>query len=96
MQLPTRPGTLAEPHNPEVLVLTTAPPAGHSAFIASYWSLFDDAAHGFAKGLDQRLFAGRSIGEAAVGTDDDPLTWLTSTVYAYPLAAAAKRPDAPA
>jgi CHAT domain-containing protein len=63
-----------------------------AAFIGSYWSVYDEAAHAFATSLYPRIFAGEPIGEAvkearrAVRSAADPLTWLAYTVYADPLA----------
>jgi hypothetical protein len=66
-----------------------------SAFIGSYWSVYDEAAHHFAVELYQGLFEGRPIGQAVKDArravrskNEDPLTWLAYTVYADPLATA--------
>jgi len=62
-----------------------------SAFVGSYWSVYDEAACGFAKSLYQGLLTGKPIGQAAkearlaINTQEDP-TWLAYTVYADPYA----------
>ena len=62
-----------------------------SAFVGSYWSVFDDAACGFAKALYQGLLARKPIGQVArearlaIRAQEDP-TWLAYTVYADPYA----------
>ena len=66
--------------------------AGAAAFIGAYWSVYDQAAHDFARAFYGRLLAGLPIGEAvrearvAIKPLGDP-TWLAYTVFAYPLAA---------
>ncbi len=64
-----------------------------SAFLGSYWSVYDTAALQFSKALYEGLMnGGKQIGQAvrdarlAVRTPADPLTWLAYTVYADPLA----------
>jgi hypothetical protein len=65
--------------------------AGASAFIGAYWSVYDRAAHDFARAFYDRLLAGRSVGQAAqearaaIKPLGDP-TWLAYTVYAHPAA----------
>ncbi|MBM4431623.1 MAG: CHAT domain-containing protein [Chloroflexi bacterium] len=65
--------------------------AGAGAFIGAYWSVYDQAAHDFAKALYSRLLGGMAIGQAvrearaAVKPLGDP-TWLTYTLFADPLA----------
>ncbi len=60
-----------------------------SAFIGTHWSVTDDLACTFAKGLYQGLREGKTVGEAAqvaraaIRSTDDP-TWLAYTVYADP------------
>lgn len=60
-----------------------------SAFIGSYWSVLDETALAFARGVYQGLFEGKPIGRAvqearwAIRSDTDP-TWLAYTVYADP------------
>ena len=65
--------------------------AGVAAFIGAYWSVYDQAAHDFARAFYGRLLAGLSIGQAAqearavIRPLGDP-TWLAYTVFAHPLA----------
>ena len=65
--------------------------AGAAAFIGAYWSVYDQAAHDFARAFYGRLLAGLSIGQAAqearaaIKPLGDP-TWLAYTVFADPLA----------
>lgn len=65
--------------------------AGAGAFIGAYWSVYDEAAFGFAKEVYGHLLAGLPIGEAvrqariAVRAGGDP-TWMAYTVFADPLA----------
>jgi hypothetical protein len=60
-----------------------------SAFVGSYWSVYDETALGFAKALYDGLLAGTPIGEAAraarlaIRKEKDP-TWLAYTVYGDP------------
>lgn len=67
--------------------------AGAAAFVGAYWSVYDRAAHDFARAFYGRLLAGRSIGQAtqearaAIKPLGDP-TWLAYTVFADPLATA--------
>jgi CHAT domain-containing protein len=63
-----------------------------SAFIGSYWAVYDEAALGFAKKLYEGLIVDRKpIGQAAqearlaILKKEDP-TWLAYTVYADPFA----------
>ncbi len=69
-----------------------------SAFLGSYWSVYDSAALAFTQALyrgliDERKAIGAAVRDArlAVRTPDDPLTWLAYTVYADPLATVAPR-----
>ena len=65
--------------------------AGAAAFIGAYWSVYDQAAHDFARAFYGRLLAGVAIGKAAqearaaIKPMGDP-TWLAYTVFADPLA----------
>jgi len=65
--------------------------AGAVAFVGAYWSVYDQAAHDFARAFYGRLLAGLSIGQAdqearaAIKPLGDP-TWLAYTVFADPLA----------
>ena len=65
--------------------------AGAAAFVGAYWSVYDQAAHDFARAFYGRLLAGLSIGQAAqearaaIKPLGDP-TWLAYTVFADPLA----------
>src|SRR5271165_1764540 len=65
--------------------------AGAAAFIGAYWSVYDQAAHDFARAFYGRLLAGVAIGKAAqearatIKPMGDP-TWLAYTVFAHPLA----------
>jgi hypothetical protein len=65
--------------------------AGAGAFIGAYWSVYDQAAHDFAKALYSRLLGGMNIGKAvqearlAIKPLGDP-TWLAYTVFADPAA----------
>ena len=65
--------------------------AGAAAFIGAYWSVYDQAAHDFARAFYGHLLAGLSIGKAvqeartAIKPLGDP-TWLAYTVFADPLA----------
>lgn len=63
-----------------------------SAFVGTYWSVYDDAALAFTKALYHGLLSeGKPIGQAArdarlaIRNQDDP-TWLAYTVYADPFA----------
>lgn len=69
-----------------------------SAFLGSYWSVYDAAALAFTEALYKSLILdGKAIGQAvrdarlAVRSADDPLTWLAYTVYADPLATVESR-----
>ena len=61
-----------------------------SAFIGSYWSVYDRSALHFARALYDGLIGGASIGRVvkaartAVREAGDPLTCLAYTVYADP------------
>jgi len=62
---------------------------GASAFVGSYWSVFDEAASAFSKRLYELLLGGAPIGAAvrdarAAVRKLDELTWLAYTVYADP------------
>ena len=65
--------------------------AGAGAFIGAYWSVYDQAAHDFAKAFYQQLLSGETVGKAAqvaraqIKPGGDP-TWLAYTVFAHPLA----------
>ena len=65
--------------------------AGAAAFIGAYWSVYDRAAHDFARAFYGRLLAGLPVGKAvqearaAIKPLGDP-TWLAYTVFADPLA----------
>jgi hypothetical protein len=66
-----------------------------SAFVGSYWSVYDTAAFAFAKALyDGILLDRKPMGEAVraarltARSDADPLSWLAYTVYADPAATA--------
>jgi hypothetical protein len=64
---------------------------GAAAFIGAYWSVYDRAAHDFARAFYVHLFAGLPVGRAAqearaaIKSQGDP-TWLAYTVFADPLA----------
>jgi hypothetical protein len=65
--------------------------AGAAVFIGAYWSVYDQAAHDFARAFYIRLLAGSSVGQAAkeARAAIKPLgnpTWLAYTVFADPLA----------
>jgi len=62
---------------------------GASAFIGSYWEVFDDAALAFSKEVYRLLLSGTPIGAAVRAARksiraSDELTWLAYTVYADP------------
>ena len=65
--------------------------ADAAAFIGSYWSVYDQAAHDFAQAFYSRLLAGLSIGQATqqarvtIKPLGDP-TWLAYVVFADPFA----------
>ena len=65
--------------------------AGAAAFVGAYWSVYDRAAHDFARAFYGRLLAGLPVGKAvqearaAIKPLGDP-TWLAYTVFADPLA----------
>ena len=65
--------------------------AGAGAFMGAYWSVYDQAAHDFAKAFYGQLLSGKTIGiavqaaRATVKASGDP-TWLAYTVFAHPLA----------
>ncbi len=65
--------------------------AGAAAFVGAYWSVYDQAAHDFARAFYGRMLAGLSISQAAkearaaIRPLGDP-TWLAYTVFADPLA----------
>jgi hypothetical protein len=72
--------------------------AGAGAFVSSYWSVYDQPAHEFAKEFYDRLLAGTPIGSAAqearttVKGTGDP-TWLAYTVFADPMATVVADPQ---
>lgn len=62
-----------------------------SAFVGTYWAVYDDAAFAFAEALYDGLLRGLPIGEAVRAArvvihkrDSDDPTWLAYTVYADP------------
>ena len=65
--------------------------AGAAAFVGAYWSVYDKAAHDFARAFYGHLLAGLPIGQAAqearaaIKPLGDP-TWLAYTVFADPFA----------
>ncbi|SLK00920.1 CHAT domain-containing protein [Arthrobacter sp. P2b] len=65
--------------------------AGAGAFIGAYWSVYDEPAYNFSRGLYQRLLDGKPIAQAAkearlaIRSSGDP-TWLAYTIFADPLA----------
>ena len=64
---------------------------GAAAFIGAYWSVYDQAAHDFARAFYGHLLAGMPVGTAvreartAIRPLGDP-TWLAYTVFADPMA----------
>ena len=65
--------------------------AGAGAFMGAYWSIYDQAAHDFAKAFYDQLLSGTTVGRAvqAARAKVKPLgdpTWLAYTVFAHPLA----------
>jgi len=65
--------------------------AGAGAFMGAYWSIYDQAAHDFAKAFYGQMLSGKTVGvavqaaRAEVKASGDP-TWLAYTVFAHPLA----------
>jgi CHAT domain-containing protein len=74
--------------------------AGAGAFIGPYWSVYDQSACNFAKGVYSRLLAGLPICKAvqearlAIRNPGDP-TWLAYTVFADPFATVREETSSP-